>query len=113
MLINKLNNFLINNQINKIVFKFLRKSTRISKVFFILKHTSFISNWMDLILLVLNLKKNIDIQFKNYLIFRNFSKKDWRYLKYYIKVFKNDIIVEQVGRDYFAKIEKNKLKLLD
>ena len=114
MLINKLSNFLINNKISKIIFNnFLNKSTFFIRLHYLLKHSYFINNWMDLILLLLNLKKKVDIYFKNNFCFQNFKKKNWRYLIYYLTVFKNNIFIEKLGNDYFAKIGNNRLKLLN
>lgn len=92
---------------------FFKKSSFFKRLYSIIDFRHYIINWTDLIFISLNFKKKSNIIFKNGFIFRNFRKKNWRYLHFYLIVFKNKIKVENVGDKIIAKVNSFNLKLLD
>ena len=96
-----------------IIQKLIKNSTVLLRLNWILNEYKLILNWFDLILILKNFRKKIDIFFKNGFIFYDFKKEYWRYLNFYIIAFKKGFSFKNLGNKIFAYIDDLKIQLLD
>ncbi len=110
-------NFFLKNKISIKVFNtfinILFDPVTSKRIKWLAKEYKNIRNWFDLLLILLNIKKKTDVVFKNGFKFQELSKNYWRYLYFYIKAFKNNVIIKNLGTKIIVQIWGLNLQLID
>jgi FkbM family methyltransferase len=79
----------------------------------LINHYNKFENSFEILFFIFNLKKNIDIRFKNGFIFKNLNKKSWKYLVYYLTVINKGIIINRIDNKIYANFKSLTIQLLD
>ncbi|KKL94032.1 hypothetical protein LCGC14_1868730 [marine sediment metagenome] len=91
----------------------IRNSELIKKLNWLINNYNEFDNSFEILFLLFNLRKNINIKFKNGFIFKELNKKSWKYLVYYLKAINNGIIINRINSKIYANINDLKIQLLD
>lgn len=114
MFINVLTTSLKKNKITKRIFKeILNKSGILNKIYYIINQRKNIYNWINVVFLLLNIKKKIDLNFKCGFLFQDFEFKYWKYLVYYLNAINRGITIKTEDDKIIAYFGQLKIQFLD
>ena len=114
MFINILTTSLKKNKITKRIFKYiLNKSDVLNKIYYIINQRKNIYNWINVVFLLLNIKKKIDLNFKCGFFFQDFEFKYWKYLVYYLNAINRGITIKTEDNKIIAYFGQLKIQFLD
>jgi len=88
-------------------------SELIKKLTWLINNYNKFDNSFKVLFSLLNLRKNINIRFKNGFIFKDLNKKSWKYLVYYLNAINNGITVKRIDNKIYANFKGLKIQLLD
>lgn len=89
------------------------KSELIRKLTWLINYYNKFDNPFEILFLLFNFRKNINIRFKNGFIFKDLNKKSWKYLVYYLNAINNGIIINRIDNKIYANFNGLKIRLLD
>lgn len=114
MYINKIASSLKTNKIVKRIFKYIRnKSELFDKIYYIVNQRKNIYNWINLIHLLLKLKKKLNLDFKCGFSFQDFEFKYWKYLVYYLNAINKGFTFKIEEGKIIAYLDQLKIQFLD